>query len=50
MASNSEWREWLLIIAIALAIVLIDKIANEDQPNNEPYTGLCNQPTSQGGC
>jgi hypothetical protein len=39
----------MAIVAILL-IIGIDNAVGGEQPNNEPYTGLCVRPSSQGGC
>jgi len=39
----------LVVVAIMMVVGLDDAIGGE-QENNEPYTGLCLEPTTQGGC
>ena len=40
----------IIVVAIIMLIVGIDHEVGGEQPNNEPYTGLCVEPTPQGGC
>ena len=39
---------WMFIIAAGVAILVLASI--NDQPNNEPYVGICNRPTVQQTC
>lgn len=49
--SDNQISFFIVAFAICLFVALIDAAVNHDgQPNNEPYTGLCVEPTPQGGC
>lgn len=46
-------RSWWFVVALVglLALGLVKAYEDSNPPtNNEPYTGLCNRPTPQGGC
>jgi hypothetical protein len=40
----------IVVVAIIMLIVGIDHEVGGEQQNNEPYVGLCTDPTTQGGC
>jgi len=50
MTRRSDVTVVAFIIALMMLIVGLDQGIGDEQPNNEPYTGLCVEPKSQGGC
>lgn len=48
---NNEWLWIILVIAgIFTVFGLGQALMRDDPPNNEPYTGVCLEPTPQLGC
>jgi len=42
---------WILaVLGVICLIIWADNQLGDEPPNNEPYTGLCNRPTTQAGC
>jgi len=39
---------WLFVVAFFVGILVLSSMS--DQPNNEPYVGICNRPTAQQTC
>jgi hypothetical protein len=39
---------WVFIVVFFAGILVLSSI--DDQPNNEPYVGICNRPTAQQTC
>jgi hypothetical protein len=53
MARQSHQSDitWVIVVIVAMVLLVgIDKGIGDDPPNNEPYTGLCVEPKTQGGC
>ena len=53
MASTDvpETHFWLIALLIIFGVLAADGALNSAEPtNNEPFTGLCDRPTTQGGC
>ena len=40
----------IMAVVAILLIIGIDNAVGDEPVNNEPYTGLCVRPSSQGGC
>jgi hypothetical protein len=46
----SEFKFIAMAVVAILLVIGIDNAVGGEQPNNEPYVGLCTDPTTQGGC
>lgn len=47
----SELKFAVYVFMLIFAVLIADQaVGGDDQPNNEPYTGLCVEPKTQGGC
>jgi hypothetical protein len=48
----SELKFVVYVVMLIFAVLIADQAIGpkDDPPNNEPYTGLCVEPKTQGGC
>jgi hypothetical protein len=54
MSEQESGNAFLWIIAVIVGMFIVfalgEALTGSDQPNNEPYTGVCLEPTPQLGC
>lgn len=47
----SDTKFVVYVLMLIFAVLVADQaIGSDEPPNNEPYTGLCVRPSTQGGC
>ena len=47
----SDAKLYIIVVALIVGVWQLDKLVGDEPPvDNEPYTGLCTGPTTQGGC